>query len=46
MQPSVDRGLPEAPVSAKANVRNPSGTRLSPDPLGLHPEALGDLISR
>jgi hypothetical protein len=44
-QPIVDRRLPKAPVPAEPNVRDPSGARLSPDPLGLHAESLGDLSS-
>ena len=43
-QPSFDGGLPEAPVPAEANVRDPTGACLSPDPLGIHAEALGDLF--
>jgi hypothetical protein len=44
-QPRVDRRLPKPPVSAKTNVRDPTGTGLSPDPLGLHAEALGEFVS-
>ena len=44
-QPSFDRGLPKTSIAAKANVRNPAGTCLGPDPLGLHAEALGDLVA-
>ena len=44
MKPGFDGGLPKAPVPAKANVRDPAGTGLSPDPFGLHAEALGELV--
>jgi hypothetical protein len=46
VKPGFDSGLAKAPVSAEANMRDPSGARLSPDPLGFHSEALGDFVSR
>lgn len=44
-QPGVDRRFAKPPVSAKANVRYLTGTGLSPDPLGLHTEPLGEFVS-
>ena len=45
-QPSLDSGLPEAPVSAEANVWNQTGAGLGPDPVGSHAEPLGNLLGR
>lgn len=44
-QPGFDCRLPKAPVLAEADVRDPTRTGLSPDPLGLHSEALGEFVS-
>ena len=45
VKPGLDSRLPKAPVTAEANVRDPSGARLSPDPVGLHSETLGEFLS-
>jgi len=45
MKPGFDSGLPKAPVPAESNMWNPSGARLSPDPVSVHSEALGELVS-
>jgi hypothetical protein len=42
--PRLDRGFAKAPVSAEANVRDASGASLSPDPLGVDAEPLGNLL--
>jgi hypothetical protein len=44
-QPGVDCRLPKPPVSAEANVRDPAGAGLSPDPLGLHTKPLREFVS-
>jgi hypothetical protein len=45
VKPGFDSGLAKAPVSAEANMWDPSGARLGPDPLGLHTEPLGEFVS-
>jgi hypothetical protein len=46
VKPGFDSGLPKAPVPTEANTWNPSGARLGPDPVGLHSEALDELMPK
>lgn len=43
-QPGLERRLSEASIAAKPNMGNAAGARLRPDPVGPHPESLGDLL--
>jgi hypothetical protein len=45
VKPVFDGGLPKPPVPAEADVRDPAGPGLSPDPLGLHTEPFGEFVS-
>jgi hypothetical protein len=43
--PCLDGGFAESLIRAEPHVRNTSCTCLSPHPLRLHPETLGNLLS-